>query len=239
LKHSRSSAEVEIRDAVVVARFRQLWPDARIIHEMNVEHGSSRADVVAVQQERIWICEIKSERDTLSRVAGQVADFGPSCHGLIVAAHEKWTRRDYVDVPARVTRSGIRRGGYKQQQPSLLMQATKNCAHFDTWTYPEPYQGDWHAPYASRVPWLDRMLGLLWSDEIRSVAAEHRIACTKRSPTYKLAPEMSRLLTGREIERAVCKHLRARTFVEADPPIEIVRKVVPAHPASIRQESMF
>src|SRR5690606_41993771 len=88
VRHTRSSAEVEIRDAVVT-RMRELWPDARIIHEMNVEHGSSRADVVAVQPDRLWICEIKSERDKLDRLAGQIKDFAPCCHGMIIAAHEK------------------------------------------------------------------------------------------------------------------------------------------------------
>lgn len=84
MKHTRSSAEVEIRDAVV-SRFRQLWPDARIIHEMNVEHGSSRADVVAVQPDRLWICEIKSERDTLTRLAGQIADFAEADPPIVSA----------------------------------------------------------------------------------------------------------------------------------------------------------
>ena len=30
-----------------------------------------------------------------------------------------------------------------------------------------------------------------------------------------------------------------RTFAEADSPMEIARKVVPAHPNSVRQESML
>ncbi|WP_011580544.1 MULTISPECIES: hypothetical protein [Chelativorans] len=205
MKHTRSSSEWEIRDAVV-KRFRELWPDARIIHEMNVEHGSSRADVVAVQPDRIWICEIKSERDKLDRLAGQIKDFGPTCHGLIVAAHEKWTKSPGMEP----TKYGMR------QIPSPLRAATAESRRFTIWEYPT--SGTWWQPGVS-IPWFHRMLLLLWTDELRFVASRHGISCSNRTPAYKLAPEMSRLMTGREIERAVCRMLRAREFAEADPAI--------------------
>lgn len=235
MKHTRSSAEVEIREAMI-KRFRELWPDARIIQEMNVEGGAARADVVAVQPERIWIGEIKSERDTLSRLPDQIKHFGPCCHGLIIAAHEKWTKhRGYTEPHSKHGgRSGI---------PSLLDEAAAGLGRlYDVWTYPEPqmkHGRDWRGPFSAQVPWYHRMLHLLWSDELRAVAAEARVSCTPRTPGYKLAVDLSRLMNGTEIERAVCRQLRARTFVEADPPIEIARKVIPPHPSSVRQESML
>lgn len=235
MKHTRSSAEVEIREAVV-KRFRELWPDARIIHEMNVEGGAARADVVAVQPDRLWICEIKSERDTLTRLPDQVKFFGPCCHALIIAAHDKWTKSRGMTEPHP-------KHGGRSMIPSLLDEAAAGLGrYYDTWTYPEPEMRsgrDWRAPYTSHVPWYHRMVHLLWSDEIRAVAGEHRISCTPRTPGYKLAVDLSKMLTGREIERAVCKHLRARTFAEADPPILFERKVMPPHPDSVRQERMF
>jgi len=220
MKHTRSSAETEIREAVVT-RFRELWPDARIIHEMNVEHGSSRADVVAVQPERLWICEIKSERDKLDRLAGQIKDFGPCCHGMIIAAHEKWTAegpRREIHRPATKTLPAYI--SY-QTEPSLLSRATEDCRRVNVWSYPEPpseYRREWSI-LRQHVPWYHRMLMLLWSDELRETAAQHRIPFDRRSPAYKLAPEMSRLMTGREIERAVCRVLRRRSFAEADAPL--------------------
>lgn len=243
MKHSRSSAEVEIRDAVV-KRFRELWPNARIIHEMNVEHGSSRADVVAVQPDRLWICEIKSERDKLDRLAGQIRDFGPACHGLIVAAHERWIKKSPGDRKHKPARGNSPAYEYTETPPSPLDIATAGCSRFVTWCYPEPSSlspSEWSVhSFDEKVPWPYRMLSLLWSDEIRAVAAEHRVQCTSRTPGYKLTPDLSPLLTGREIERAVCKHLRARPFAEADAPIEIERKIVPPHAASIhRQERML
>ncbi|PWJ81541.1 hypothetical protein C7441_11073 [Pseudaminobacter salicylatoxidans] len=234
MRHTRSSAEVEIRDAVV-KRFRELWPDARIIHEMNVEHGSSRADVVAVQPDRLWICEIKSKKDKLDRLSGQIADFGPCCHGMIVAAHEKWTKSPGMET--------MKHGIIRQiQSPlSLALAGTRRC--YDIWEYPEPNREsrwrNWSEPYRAEVPWYHRMLMLLWADEIRSVASEHRVSCDRRTPAYKLAPEISRLLSGKEIETAVCKMLRAREFAEADPPMADEDSSAAARPNLYRQESML
>lgn len=232
MKHTRSSAEVEIRDAVV-KRFRELWPDARIIHEMNVEHGSSRADVVAVQPDRLWICEIKSERDKLDRLAGQIADFGPCCHGMIVAANEKWTKSPGME--------SVKHGVIRQIPSPLTVALAGSRRCYDIWSYPEPNSSsrwrEWSAPYRSEVPWYHRMLMLLWADEIRAVASDHSISCDRRAPAYKIAPMLSRMMTGAEIEKAVCKYLRARTFVEADPPILVERRFVPSQPNLFRQET--
>ncbi|RUV37447.1 hypothetical protein [Mesorhizobium sp. M7A.F.Ca.MR.148.00.0.0] len=236
MKHTRSLAEIEIRQKVV-ARFRELWPDARIIHEMNVEGGAARADVVAVQPDRVWICEIKSERDTLSRLPDQVKFFGPSCHGLIIAAHAKWTTSPGMSEPHP-------KHGYRTTIPSKIDDSLTGVSRrlYDLWTYPEPVLTSgrhWSAPFSAQVPWYHRMIHLLWSDEIRAVAGEHRIACTSKTSGSKLAKDLSQLMNGREIERAVCKQLRARTFAEADEPIFVDRKIVPPHPNSVRQESIL
>lgn len=214
MKHLRSSAEQIIRDATV-ERFRKLWPDARIIHEMNVEHGTSRADVVAVQPDRIWIAEIKSERDKLDRLRGQVADFAPACHGLIVVAHEKWTKSPGVET--------LKRGATRHLPSPLDVALTGTRGRCGVWVYPETRHDSgyrsWLPPHNAQTPWFHRMLMLLWADELRAVASDHCISCGPRTPAYKLAPEISRLLPGRDIERAVCQQLRSRRFAEADPPV--------------------
>lgn len=240
MKHSRSSAEVEIRDAVV-ARFRELWPDARIIHEMNVEHGNSRADVVAVQPNRLWIAEIKSERDKLDRLAGQVADFGPCCHGMLIAAHEKWTRKGPTEEIHKPATKRFSACVQYRTEPSKLQKALAGCRRVEVWSYPEPPtrygSRDWRAP-SDVVPWYHRMLMLLWADELRDVAVAHRVSHDKRTPAYKLAPLLSRQMTGTEIEAAVCKTLRSRPFAEADPPVE-ARQGSVATPDLYRQEPML
>ena len=242
MKHTRSSAEIEIREAVV-KRFRELWPDARIIHEMNVEGGSSRADVVAVQPDRLWICEIKSERDKLDRLAGQIKNFAPCCHGMIVAAHEKWTARGPTEEIHKPATKTFPAHIHYRTEPSLLEKTMAGCRRVEVWSYPGRTENarhrSWEAPYRAEVPWYHRMLLLLWADEIREVAGQHRVSCDQRTPAYKLAPELSRMLSGREIEAAVCQALRARDFAEADPPVLSTDAARPAKPNLYRQECML
>ncbi len=102
MKHTRSSAEVEIRDAVV-ARLRELLPSARIVHEFNVDEGMNRVDVAAIGRDRMVFVEIKSERDKPHRLARQLHAFGPRCHALILTAHEKWFESPGTEKRARRT----------------------------------------------------------------------------------------------------------------------------------------
>jgi hypothetical protein len=66
-----SEAEERIR-AKVEAEFRRRWPDARIVHELVLNQGGVRIDLAAITEDALIVAEIKSERDTLTRLAGQV-----------------------------------------------------------------------------------------------------------------------------------------------------------------------
>ncbi|HEU5019673.1 MAG TPA: hypothetical protein VFT69_17075 [Pseudolabrys sp.] len=194
-----SSAEREIRDAVV-RRSRELWPDARIIHELNVEHGQVRADLAAVTPSLLILFEIKSERDKLHRLSNQLRHFGPVSHHLIVAAHEKWCSGSKLpngDVDPIIRFAG----------------------HGELWRYPESTSLRWHAPYRHVVPWPHRMLRLLWTDELRSVAAAQGVAKVSRRSGFDLCDLLARTMPGAAVEQAVCAMLRKRQFAEADPPV--------------------
>jgi hypothetical protein len=198
-----SQSERDIREATV-ARARQLWPDARIIHELNVEHGAVRADLAAVTATQLILFEIKSERDTLSRLSNQLRRFQPVCHGVIVAAHERWcigSKYPNCDVHPIIRHAG--------------------CGHL--WQYPEPEEKwglrHWSAPYAAARPWPHRMLRLLWTEELQGLANKYGMK-SRRVAGHKLADELALLLTGQQVEQAVCRALRARPFAEADPAVE-------------------
>ncbi|MGX1741606.1 hypothetical protein ACWIEX_08630 [Bosea sp. NPDC055353] len=84
-----SADEEEIRAAVIV-RLRELMPNARLVHELNVAgQGSNRIDVAAIDRQVIVAVEIKSRKDTLKRLGEQWDAFTRCCHYVIVAAHEK------------------------------------------------------------------------------------------------------------------------------------------------------
>lgn len=239
MRHSRSSAEVEIRDAVV-ARFRALMPDARIVHELNMDGtGSNRADLVAIQETRITICEIKSARDKTLRLAAQLHAFGPCCHTLIVAAHEKWflspvrEKRVYhrrkgealVNRPDGTlgTETRVIERAYEANLPSPMQVLLGEFPHWTAaeWKYPEPEgYGRWLIEaYQRHVPWSDRLLHLLWRDELHAACMENRINVGPRATRSDMVRWILKELTGPQIEAAACRALRRREFTEADPPM--------------------
>ncbi len=88
----RSSAESDIR-AAVVEWVRADTPGARVVHELNVECGETRADVAAIEPERLTLFEIKSKLDTLKRLDKQYRQFQAVSHRAFVVADERWFRR--------------------------------------------------------------------------------------------------------------------------------------------------
>lgn len=191
-----SASETAIRDAVV-ARLRQLYPTARIIHELTVGNGANRVDVAAVTDDTLVLVEIKSERDKLKRLPDQIRAFAPVCHHLIIAAHERWC-------------SGSK---YPNCDAERIIRFN-NAGHL--WRYPSDVP--WQRPWVSSIPWHHRMLKLLWTEELRDVGTDHGLAHVARYSGVELANVLAKSMTGAQIELAVCHALRRRQFAEADPP---------------------
>lgn len=199
-----SEEEATIR-AATVARIRDLLPGARIIHELNVEQGTVRADIAAVEVDRLYLFEIKSARDTLHRLPNQLRLFHPVCHGLVVVADEKWCGRATA-------------AGFPNCDARAIIAHNAPLASLWQWPEPErPWGRDWTLPAHLSIPWPHRMLRLLWTEELRDVARDLEIPTTTRAPGYKLAALIANQATGSEITAAVCRTLRRRTFAWADP----------------------
>jgi hypothetical protein len=203
---SGSSAEREIRDAVV-ARIGRDMPDARVIHELVVH--DCRADIAAVQRERVTLFEIKSEKDRLSRLKRQVSRFEDASHETIVVAHARWFEEfDY-------------NSGGRGFRPAGDLVGLRHV-----WRYPEPQAGEFvvHWPWRFDAPSINqpharRFLQLLWKAELLQEAHRHRIVTSSRSAISAISGSMAYLMTGQEIAKAVCRQLRGRPFPEADDPI--------------------
>ena len=208
-----SEAEEEIR-AAVVDRLRELMPKARIIHELNTSGtGSLRVDLAAVDDETIIGVEIKSERDTLSRLQRQWDVFNRTFHETIVVAH----RKHWNEAGDRLEHDLSR----------------KSSVFLATWMYPKPVTdagfyraGRWNLPKAWRwshsrpeQPRAANLLQMLWRDELKAECSKHQISVTSRATRTVMIGEMVWLMTGREICQAVCRQLRQRDFARADPPI--------------------
>ena len=127
----RSSAEAEIRDAVV-ARIREQRPNARIIHEINVStYGPNRIDLIAVDAAEIIAVEIKSAKDKLDRLPAQIEAMKRVAHHVIYAIHEKFL----VEYPTNRHVAHYERDGafYMRDLPEPYRYSHRG----EAWIYPE------------------------------------------------------------------------------------------------------
>lgn len=185
-----SEAERYLR-RLAVDRLRHLMPEARIVHELNVETGKCRVDLAAVAPDRLVFVEIKSRKDTLDRLPEQARTFAPACHRLVVVyASEKWS-------------------------VSTIYNATDYRA--DVW--PEDGIRSWALHETFQPPSTSAMLNLLWRDELWHEATRAGFQPHKRESRSPLMHRLWNGLTGAEVVVAVCRQLRGRHFPVADPPV--------------------
>lgn len=187
-----SEAERHLR-GLAVERLRGLMPEARIVHELNVENGTCRVDIAAVAPDRLVFVEIKSRKDTLDRLPDQVRTFVPACHRMAVCyASERW------DV-------------------STIYRAV----NYETDVWPEDRREWWTIGEKFKPPSTAAMLNLLWRDELWHEAESAGFQPGRRESRSPLMHRLWNGLTGREVVAAVCRQLRARPFAEADPAVSL------------------
>jgi hypothetical protein len=188
-----SEAERYLR-GLAVDRLRQLMPDARIVHELNVETGQCRVDLAAVAPDQLVFVEVKSRKDKLDRLPEQTRVFSPACHRLVVLySEERW------DVGAVYRASDYRAEVWSDAHPPAR------------WTLGHP---------TFRPPDTAAMLNLLWREELWHEAARAGYQPHKRESRSPLMHRLWNGLTGAEVVAAVCRQLRGRHFAVADPPVE-------------------
>jgi hypothetical protein len=205
-----SAAELELRQAAV-AFFHQEAPTARVIHELNV--GGCRADLAVVEPSRLILAELKSSRDTLTRLARQVLHFTRAAHETIVIADARW----WKTMPDG-------RGGEYINPVKALSEGAGYHAHRSLWHYPavttQYRQYEWRMPKLTIAqPHATRLLEVLWKQELLDAAAAAGIPTKTRWPCKDIIDAMIWGMTGEAIARAACTALRRRPFVEADAPL--------------------
>lgn len=191
-----SSAEREIRDALV-NWFHTNEPRARVVHELNVAgQGSNRADLGIILPDTLFLVEIKSERDKLTRLKDQFDAFMKCSHGVIIAAHERHFDGD-----------------------ELRGCDWMRWSHKDhIWRYPGAERWDLHRYKAYIEPHAVMFLEMLWAEELSAELVRHGLMAGG-SQRWQMIHAMTLGMTGKQIREAVCRQLRQRAFAEADPPI--------------------
>lgn len=139
-----SKAEERIR-LKAEAALREVWPSARVIHELVLEQGGCRIDLAAVTPDRIIAVEVKSERDVLTRLKDQITAARAVADGVVVCLHEdhKAKARELVAWSADICTED-------QVRPELLLGQRR------------VYETSCNAP---------ARLAMLWAAELSVVAA--------------------------------------------------------------------
>jgi hypothetical protein len=225
-----SEAEERIREKAE-AQLRREFPDARIIHELNMQWGGIRLDLAAVTPSTITLVEIKSERDVLKRlpaqvdaalkITGDVRVYAAERHraGLIDAHNEHLRDAEGHTVVEWIE---VKNGRYAKYEPNpAFVRRLDRCrVQIETDSGFEFCQSMhpswWLRLVMDHVPEATALLELLWAEELRQMLCD---ACLG-SPPRANRTLMKRLaiedMTLRQIRRGVCAALRNRTFARAD-----------------------
>jgi len=221
----RSEAEADIRNDVV-KKIRKCWPNARIIHEINVGgQGTNRIDLIAVNTEDIAAFEIKSKKDKLDRLPKQMAAMRGLTSNSYAAVHEKflvptktnqwqaeWTDEDGVHwfnkFPTLPGMEYFTNGWIWREDGGLDLKPWQNL---------KPPRQFWTLPNGA--------LHILWADELRQMCAELRLGVKKRATMTECVQKLRWTCSGKEITRGICRQLRQRNSLEADEPIFDDKKV--------------
>lgn len=216
----RSEAEAEIRTAVV-ERLRELRPNSRIIHEINVCELGNRVDVLAVGDAEIIAVEIKSSKDNLDRLPAQAEAMNGSAHFVIAALHEKFL----VEQKTNEWAAHYERGGefYLRKPPKVA--GVRNY-----WIFPEVRRATSSSGYDHMSPWVEipchverplpeGALDMLWRAELYELCGRLGISVARKATMDVMIDALRWYANGGELTRGICTMLRARKCIEADPPI--------------------
>jgi hypothetical protein len=197
---SGSAAEERIRTKAE-AMLRQLFPDARIIHELVLQQGGVRIDLAAIRPGYIAAIEIKSERDVLTRLPDQAkaAMRVTDLFGVCVASKYRDKIGTYFTSAAVTLPYGA----------ELLVETEDG---FDTRLSAFAPQLGQRLRVEPRLCNPADRLEMLWASELRAISGT-------KFPRQSAKRLICETMTGRKIREAVCAALRARPFPRADAPV--------------------
>lgn len=220
-----SIAEERIR-ARVEERLRSEFPEARIVHELNMVWGGIRLDLGAVRPNAITLVEIKSERDVLKRLASQTEAALAITGDVRVYAAEKHRAalKDYLSPYIRGadgrhemvwTKTARGEQGRYTPNPNHIGHLNRALIMIETEDGFDPLE-PMHSSWWPRR-WMDHMadpraiLEMLWAGELRQVPGSQ-----PRDNRRVMQRRALESLTGEQIRRLACSALRSRPFARAD-----------------------
>jgi hypothetical protein len=168
------------------------------MHELPV--NACRIDLAFVGEDSLCCVEIKSSRDTLDRLGRQMDEFNYCLPQVWLAVAPKYAWKN-------------RPAGTPYIPNEIIVDGGKIIEQSRPWKRPDG-ERNWHV--------LSAMPMLLHVAENRRVCERYSIKIAKRAPQRVMMEAIARNLSGDQIEREVCRELRARrTGWVADAPIAV------------------
>lgn len=231
-----SPSEARIREKAVT-QLRAEFPGARIIHELKLEYGNSRLDIVAVTRTEIVVVEVKSEKDTLERLGAQMMaahafgtqswlvmnevmfDVLNACRWIEPDGSVRVARNDWVQKELDLCGKLLKRAVHIKSDAGTAIHSSRHFKEFAD----APLLSEKGTIRDKRGKWTyyggpGDLLKALWVAEMKEICQMHGIKC-KLASIPDMRPAILRALTGDQINRAVCRALRRRPFACADAPI--------------------
>lgn len=204
---ARISEEEPAMRELVVPHLRGAYPGGRVVHEFPLRFSAKRLDLAVIMPTEIIGVEIKSSKDTLDRLAGQLEGFANVVSRFIVALAPCWNeQRPMVKQKAKYGFAYI--DDFTAAQRIVHnSRANSYTEIFDCCAATKRFEKT-KAVYHENVAHPHRVLSLLHVAELKRIAMRAGIGVGTRHDIIvkKLFNEMP----GKKVMEESCRQLRWR-----------------------------
>lgn len=187
---SKKLSDKCIREALKMYLLSLKTPPVQIVEELGIHNGNARADIVAFY-DHLHCFEIKSDLDTLRRLASQTIYYDYTFNKITIVVSEKFELSAQDAIPSHW---GILVA--KQNSSGLVKLKSKRRPKRNP---------NWHAAKA---------LLSLWKDELLEINEFLSVSSRKSSSRERLANEISEKINKSAIENQLYQKLLSRSLTE-------------------------
>lgn len=201
-------SELALREALELF-CRKRWPEARIVHEIVMGEGKTRADVAAIDLAHIVAFEVKGSWDDTTRLLHQVGMFKlcvPEVWMVVPGEHEADAKliRHLMPCIGLLAAPDMNRDFVRAYNPGR-----DGPIRLEVRAEPEP-----------RPPVPEMTAKLLWAQELRICCEEAGLNPGSKATRPWMVNRLLANLSADELMAATCARLRARDALwRADDPI--------------------
>lgn len=155
--------------------------------------GKSRADAILVCDDKIIGYEIKSDKDNLDRLEGQMKDYTRFCNECYIVTGSMHAERILETVPEFYGIIKIYMDNDKNRHLEIVRESGKD-------------------PKESKKRKIKHQLSLLWRSEITRIAKANKVKPISKKSKTKIAAMLADQMDYDILRKAVCEELMERDY---------------------------